>query len=409
MAVTSDELREILRDHTAAVTSPPHLAADVEQRVRRQRRQTLAFATAGLAVVLVAAAGVVVPRMGNDAAPVPPAQSPTPAPSAVATVSHTATVAGMSVRTVGPAAIDRDTPFTVTVTVTNPTAKVWTGTVGVGLSRTTPVANASDSFLSTVQGSPTAVDFGILLADGTTLLDGMDDSARITVAPGASVDVVRRGRRWLGGAAWGPNHGWVPWLTPLATPFGPVGPLNPDPATYPLVSVTPAESNSPCATTTISTATKTRDAGWTLTYASTATATSATDRLRWTKVAGLSGAVMPTLVGVSPIDASTVAVIGGLAAYGIIPASAGGSPEGPPPATPEEPGWGHVVSYDGVQQVTVTFAGSCSPSGTALSGTLRTFDHETGGILDCSIVPPVTSLGHLAARYCPPGSKARTS
>jgi hypothetical protein len=67
------------------------------------------------------------------------------------------------------------------------------------------------------------------------------------------------------------------------------------------------------------------------------------------------------------------------------------------------------VSYQGVEQVTVTFAGSCSPSGTALSGTLRTFDYETGGILECSVVPPAASLGHEAARYCPPGSKARTS
>jgi len=403
MAVTGDELREILRDHTASVTSPSHLVADVQQRVRRQRRQTTAFATAGLAVVLVAAAGVVVPQMGNDAAPVPPVQSPTPAPS-VGTVSHTATIAGMSVRTVGPAAVYSDTPFTVTVTVTNPTAKVWTGTVGVGLSRTTPVANAADSFLSTVQGSPTALDFGILLADGTTLIDGMDDSAPITVAPAASVDVVRHGRRWLGGAAWGPNHGWVPWLTPSGSRHGP---LNPDPSAYPLVVVTPQESNAPCATTTISSATTSRDGGWTLTHASTATATSAADPFVWTKVRGLSGSVSPTLSTVNPVDASLVAVIGGLAAYGTVPPSAGGSPEETPPTTPESAG--RFVSYQGVQQITITFAGACSPSGKPLSGTLRTFDRETGGILECSVVPAAASLGREAARYCPPGSKARTS
>jgi hypothetical protein len=406
MAVTGDELREILRDHTSAVTSPPHLAADVERRVRRQRRQTTAFATAGLAVVLVAAAGVVVPRMGNDAAPVTPVQSPTPAPSAVATVSHTATIAGMSVRTVGPAGIYSDTPFTVTVTVTNPTAKVWTGTVGVGLSRTTPVANASDSFLSTVQGSSTAEDFGILLADGSTLLDGMDDSARITVAPGASVDVVRRGRRWLGGAAWGPNHGWVPWLTPLATPFGPVGPLNPDPATYPLVSVTPAQSNSPCAATTISTAVATHG-DWALTTAYTATSSSPGNRPRWTKVRGLPGAVSRSLSSVTPGEAELTPVVSGLAAYGIVPATAAGNLEEAPPTSLATAG--DYVSFSGIRKLTVTFSGTCNPSGAALSGTFVTFDDETNAILDCSVVPPATSPGALAARYCPNGTRARRS
>lgn len=404
MAVTGDELREILRDHTAAVAAPPHLAADVEQRVRRQRRRTAAFASAGLTVALVAAVGVVVPRLGDGATPAPPATSPSPATTAVATVSHTATVAGMSVRTVGPAAIDGETPFTVTVTVTNPTATAWTGTVGVGLSRTTPVANAADSFLTTLNTSRTAENLGILLADGTTLIDGMDDSASITVAPGASVDVVRQGRRWLGGAAWGPNHGWVPWLTTSGSGHGPV---NPDPSAYPLVVVTPEQSNSPCATTTISSASTSRDGGWTLTHASTATATSAGAPFTWTRVRGLSGSVSPSLATVTPLEASLVAVIGGLASYGIVPASAGGSPEEAPPSTAELAG--HFVSYEGVQQITVTFTGACSPSGTPLSGTLRTFDHETGGILECSIVPPAGSLGREAARYCPPGSRARTS
>lgn len=236
-----------------------------------------------------------------------------------------------------------------------------------------------------------------------TLLDGMDDSIRISVAPGQSVDVVRRGSRYLGAAAWGPNHGSVPWLTP----GGQRGPIYPEPSTYPLVAVTPLESNSACATTTTSTAAKSGDGAWTLPHASTASSTSATDRPTWTSVRSLEGSVLPVLSDVSPADASFIAVVSGLAAYGITPPSGGCSAENPPDVTPGAAG--DFVSYDGVQQVTISFRGSCEPSSTALTGQLTTFDHWTSGILDCSNIPGVGSLGHEAARLCPRGSPAHPS
>jgi hypothetical protein len=222
----------------------------------------------------------------------------------------------------------------------------------------------------------------------------------MVLAPGASRVLSLALRREPLTAANGPNHGWVPWLH---TDGSKDGERWPDVAAFPLVGFAPSGSSSPCATFKVSSATAGAAGAWVLTSAYTTTAGS--DRVaHWTAVPGLPESIVPSVAGTTVTPATVVA---GLAANGIVAPAMAGNRYADQPARTEAAGtW---VSYAGIKPYDVTFTGTCAPSGSAEAGVFHNWSHDTQGILDCTVVPPPDSLGHLAAAHCPANTPARRS
>jgi hypothetical protein len=73
-------------------------------------------------------------------------------------------------------------------------------------------------------------------------------------------------------------------------------------------------------------------------------------------------------------------------------------------ALPEQPGTlppGSYVAYSAVRTVDISFAGTCSPSGEAITGTWTTYADTTEDVLDCADRPAPGTAAARAAVYCP--------
>jgi hypothetical protein len=168
------------------------------------------------------------------------------------------------------------------------------------------------------------------------------------------------------------------------------------------LTITPAGSNLSCASVAIRDWTKGDVQPWTVDLAYTAVVGS-DGKVSWTEISGLGDqGTLVTTNQTGKVRSSTV--MNALGALGA-PAPSGFGAETPDLPTTLAPG--RYVAYSGTQLVPVTFAGTCGPSGDAISGTWTAYNDRTKGLLDCGAfishggLPP--DLKSKAAALCPKG------
>ncbi len=406
MPLTENELRDLLRDRSAATPATPDRVDAVRTRVAKQRRRELAAVSGALALVVAAGALWAMPR--QSATPVDPAS---PSPSASPSISSTAKpvgttttktqIGGLDFVITGPAEITGTEPFDVTMVVTNLVIGEWTGTIAVGLASDAEVPGMFEGGLigaagEAVDGYPS--NLGVTLPDPGRQFSGVMPAASVTLGEIESKTWTVSVQRDPSVPAFGRVTGWLP----MAQRDG-------DAAGTAIVAtqagegipVSPVESNLSCATVTIGTWERGEVQPWTLDLAYTAVV-GADGKVTWEEIAGLGDqgtGVTSTQTG--KVRSSTV-----MRALGDLGAA---TPSGFGAETPDLPTTlapGRYVAYSGTQLVPITFAGTCGPSGDSISGTWTAYNDRTKGLLDCDAVAAVTLAQPVAAKasgYCPKG------
>jgi hypothetical protein len=400
MPLTEDDLRAVLRDRTASVPSTPDLTERVKERVRRRRRTELAAGALALVVVLAGAALVVVPR---PTATPPVGTTPTPTPSPARTiVTGPQTVGGLEVTTEGPVAVTGTAPFGLTITVHNTAATPWTGSVSIGLVHDAVFPGWFDGGVITSTGDPNQVsDLGATLPDThlvngqqvTRSFDGLTVNGKQTVPAGGT-------RTWTFAAARNaqtavPNGvvGWIPLLdsgSVKTLAMGDLGVATP-------IAVTPSSSSLPCATVSITSTSQATPTAWQVNEAATAVV-GTNGAARWVDVAGLDPQQM-TLTPSGIGDSRVTTIARAITDTGVGRPSAFGPAAAKRPATLAP---GRYVTYTAYTLLPISFTGTCSPSGDAISGTWWSYDQIDGGIVDCATTPLAGSAGAVVEKkYCP--------
>jgi hypothetical protein len=399
MPLTENELRDLLHQRSAAAPAAPDRVGAVRTRVAKQRRRELAAVSGALALVVVAGALWAVPR--NSAKPVDPASpSPSASPSSTGSVSGTVTttadVGGLSTVVTGPQAVDGDAPFDVTLKATNISSSRWKGTLAAGLASTAEAPGMFEGGLitSAEDAVPNTSNLGSTMPDETSQFDGVIPENGVTLAVGESRTWTFKVRRDLSTPVVGPVTGWVAF----ADREGHDGAQPVDASTASALTFTPTASNLSCATVAIGTWDRGAVNPWTLDLGYTAVVGS--DRkVRWTEISGLGDQGM-TVDSDQTGKVRSSTIMKALGDLGAATPSGFGA-ELPDRPTTLDPG--RYVAYSGTRTVPITFAGTCGPSGDAISGTWTAYDNKTTGLLECSVTPDASSLGVKAKAICPKG------
>jgi hypothetical protein len=347
-----------------------------------------------MAVVVGAGVFWALPR--QTATPTPPA-SPSPSASGTAsTITVGTVVGGLDTVVSGPRVVDGDTPFDLTLQVTNISGGTWQGTVAAGLVSTAEVPGLFEGGLitRTEDGVPTSSNLGATLPEETVQFDGLVPDDQITLDVGESRTWTLTARRNLAAPVVGPVSGWVVF----ADREGHDDEQRLDAGKGSALTFTPAESNLPCASVQIGTWDRGDVQPWTVDLAYTAVV-GADGKATWEEIAGLGDqgtSVMSTQSG-NVRDSTIMKALGDLGAA----TPSGFGAELPDRPTTLDPG--RYVAYSGTRTVPITFAGTCGPSGDAISGTWTAYDDKRTGLLDCSVTPDANSLGVKAKAICPKG------
>ncbi|MGD9954432.1 MAG: hypothetical protein AB7O74_05115 [Candidatus Nanopelagicales bacterium] len=393
MPLTENELRDLLHQRSAGAPATPDRVGAVRARVAKQRRRELAAVSGALALVVAAGALWVLPR--TTATPVPPAtSSPTPAPTAdeFTTVSE---VGGLLTAVTGPFSISGTTPFDLTLKVTNDGDSEWTGMVAAGVVSDAEVPGLYEGGLvaavDPVDGYPGGL--GVALPDAVKQFTGIMPAASVTLAPGESRTWTMSAQRSATVPVTGTVLGWLPSVqrdgdTSSATV----------PAGGRAITVTPAGSTLSCASVSIGSWHRGQVQPWTVDVAYTAVV-GADGKATWEEIPGLGDqGTSVTTTQSGNVRSSTI--MKALADQGAAEASGFGADLPDRPATLDP---GRYVAYSGTQLVPIDFAGTCGPSGEAISGTWTAYNDRTTGLLDCAATEAatLTELGLKAKAYCP--------
>ena len=398
MPVSEHDLRDLLRDRSTAVPTPPDLAHRVQERVRRRRRLEAGAGIGVLVIALVATGLVVVPR--RDAAP----------PASTAPTHRTTQVIGSTlvVTTEGPTRIDGEAPFDVRLEVTNTGSSTWTGMAGVGLvtggevpgfigENPLVVGADGDAHGGPAQG-PAATQGPAALTDRSSAQQWYGLSVpSVRLEPGQSGSWTMRMKRDPSATVLDPVLGWSPWLDPDGsdTPslYGSLGDLAP-------VAVTPRASDRACDSVTITSASVGPLGPWQLTDVSRAVV-GPDLRATWLAL-DVPDAPIPSVDARSG-DARETTVMAAVSRYlndtaTPIPATGYASSGDVPQPTEQKPGT--YIYYSAARMADVSYTGTCGPSGQAISGTWSAYARTTDGELDCRVVPPSGDIALDARRYC---------
>lgn len=397
MPMTEDELRDLLRSRTQTAPAVAGLAERAEAAGRRQRAGIRAGVAAALVAVLAVSAAIALPRGGTDVPPV----GPTP------TVSEGALVVeqdlnGVRVRTSGPAVIEGEGPFTLTLQATNPGSQDWTGEVGVGLLREAVPAPAGFSLLipddpSVEPGPDVLTGLTSELGDGRTF-EGASTVVSVRIDAGGTSTWTVQLRRNPEAAVIGTPIGWVGYVMPDdvvdSTAIDPVG----DRGTA--LDITPRGSSLGCGEVSDLTWERTGDQEWRLTLAEQVIVEQ--DGAQPTVGLAESMDVVDVSLDAGSAPAPAWAVLRALDAAGTGASTTTGLTEIPlnPEAFPQA---GTFVRYSAASMVDIRFSGTCEPSGEPVSGvaTLNGDGAVNGGIVECATGPEAAPAARLAAAYCP--------
>lgn len=391
MPLTENELRDLLRERSAAAPTSPDRVGAVRTRVARQRRRELAVVSGALA--LVVAAGALWALPGQSATPVPPA-SPSPSvPGGEFTT--TAMIDGITASVTGPSVVDGVAPFDLTLRVDNPeSGSVWRGRVAAGLLYDQLVPGYFDGdVLTSTDGS--GVNLGATLPASVTTraFGGVQMPDTVVLAPGDT-------RVWTFSVARNPAvavpsgiRGWLAYLVADGTGIVP--------SSGRAVTFTPSGSSLACAAVTGLTWQRGTPGAWGLESVSTATV-GADGSARWVEVPGVDAAGGTTFTSTQTRNVQASTVIATLGAAGAAEASGYGAELPDMPSTLEA---GRYVAYAAVRMVAVTFAGTCGPSGEPISGTWTAYADRAAGVLDCDVVAAAAlpQPGAAASAYCAKG------
>lgn len=397
MSMTEDELRDLLRSRTQNAPAVTGLAESAEAAGRRARAGIRAGVAAALVAVLAVSAAIALPRQGAEVPPV----GPTPSISEGALIVEQE-LNGVRVRTSGPAAIQGEEPFTLTLQVTNPGSQDWTGEVGVGLVREAVPAPAGFSLL--VPDDPSGEPAPDVLTGATSELgsgrtfEGASTVVSVRIAAGATSTWTVQLRRNPEAAVIGTPIGWVGYVMP-----GDVGdPMAIDPVGDGgrALDIAPRSSSLGCDEVSNLTWERTGDQEWRLTRAEQVIVEQ--DGAQPTIGSAESMDVVDVSLDAGSAPAPAWAVLRAVDAAGTGASTTTGLTEVPlnPEAFPQA---GTFIRYSASSMVDIRFSGTCEPSGEPVSGvaTLNGDGAVSGGIVDCATGPEATPAARLAAAYCP--------